>query len=159
MDKATWKKIERVWAERLGGIRVPVTGRGRGSAPDVEHPRWSVEVKAGKVMSSRMQTAVEQAVASAKGTEKIPLVCITQTDGTRGAVNQHYILMRWEDFDTMTSEHEVVASQLETNATLLVDLMKEKYVTRPSTRTLPRSIVKKLNDLPSGPEREATKEE
>ena len=102
MDKATWKKIERVWAERLGGIRVPVTGRGRGSAPDVEHPRWSVEVKAGKVMSSRMQTAVEQAVASAKGTEKIPLVCITQTDGTRGAVNQHYILMRWEDFCSVT---------------------------------------------------------
>ena len=67
MHRATWKAIERQWAERLGGKRVPVTGRTRGDAPDVEHDVFSIEVTAGRVMSTRLQTAVEQAVASKKG--------------------------------------------------------------------------------------------
>ena len=99
MHRATWKAIERQWAERLGGKRVPVTGRTKGDAPDVEHDVFSIEVKAGRVMSTRLQTAVEQAVASQKG-EQIPLVCITQTEG-RGHPNENYVLMRYEDWEKL----------------------------------------------------------
>jgi hypothetical protein len=40
-----WKTAERRIAKELGGTRVPVTGRGRGDVPDIEHPALSVEVK------------------------------------------------------------------------------------------------------------------
>jgi len=105
MNRGTWKRHERWWADQLGGTRVPVTGRTRGYAPDVEHSTYAVEVKAGKVMSSRMQTAVDQAVASAEGTNKVPIVCITQTENVRGAMNDHYVLFRWEDFCRLLDEH------------------------------------------------------
>lgn len=72
--RGTWKASERKIAEILGGKRVPVTGRERGSAPDVEHEVFAIEHKYGKVISSRFQTAIEQAQAAAEGTEKIPLV-------------------------------------------------------------------------------------
>jgi len=99
---ATWKKWERWWAELLGGVRVPVTGRQRGSAPDVDHPEFAIEVKYGRVMSSRLSLAVEQAVAARdyalehEGVEKIPLVCITNRTKTK--VIDNYVLMRAEDF-------------------------------------------------------------
>ena len=72
--RGTWKASERKIAEILGGKRVPVTGRERGSAPDVEHEVFAIEHKYGKVISSRFQTAIEQAQAAAEGTKKIPLV-------------------------------------------------------------------------------------
>ena len=101
---ATWKKWERWWAELLGGVRVPVTGRQRGAAPDVAHDGFAIEVKYGKVMSSRLALAVEQAVAARdyalehEGIEKVPLVCITNR--TKTQVIDHYVLMRAEDFVT-----------------------------------------------------------
>ena len=72
--RATWKASERRIAAILGGERVPVTGRERGSAPDVEHEVFAIEHKYGKVLSSRFQTAIEQAQAAAEGTDKLPLV-------------------------------------------------------------------------------------
>jgi len=72
--RATWKASERRIAEILGGKRVPVTGRERGSAPDVEHEKFAIEHKYGRVLSSRFQTAIEQALAAAVGTDKLPLV-------------------------------------------------------------------------------------
>lgn len=44
MDK-TWKRVERAIAAAVGGERVPVTGRQRGSAPDVSHASLAIEVK------------------------------------------------------------------------------------------------------------------
>lgn len=73
-----------------------MTGRQRGDAPDVEHPLYSIEVKAGRVMSARMRQAMEQADASRKGIQR-PLVCITQNSG-RGKPKEHYVLLRLEDF-------------------------------------------------------------
>ena len=72
--RGTWKASERRIAEKLGGKRVPVTGRERGSAPDVEHKLYAIDHKYGKVLSSRLQTAIEQAYAAAEGTDKIPLI-------------------------------------------------------------------------------------
>jgi hypothetical protein len=96
VDRATWKAIERWWAEKLGGVRVPITGRSRGSAPDVAHDRWAVEIKAGRVMSARMQEGMVQAVAAAREGQ-IPLVGITQAIGP-GHPRQHYVLMRFDDW-------------------------------------------------------------
>ena len=66
MDKSTWKKWERWWADVLGGDkvnaqRIPVTGRQSGDVPDVETIKFACEVKAGKVVSSRTLKAVDQA--------------------------------------------------------------------------------------------------
>ena len=79
--RATWKASERRIAEILGGERVPVTGRERGSAPDVEHPAFAIEHKYGKVLSTRFQTAIEQAQAAAEGTDKLPLVTFEHARG------------------------------------------------------------------------------
>ena len=104
---ATWKKWERWWAELLGGVRVPVTGRTRGTAPDVSHDKFAIEVKYGNVMSTRLSTAVEQAVAAHEhsleheGVDKIPLVCITNR--TKVQRLDHYVLMRAEDFVKWTN--------------------------------------------------------
>ena len=76
MKRAAWKASERRMAKALGGERVPVTGRGRGSVPDIEHPLYAIEHKAGKVLSSRLQLALAQAKAAAVGTGKCPIVTI-----------------------------------------------------------------------------------
>jgi len=93
-------------AEALGGVRVPVTGRERGSAPDIAHETYAVEHKYGRVMSSRLVEAVEQAEAAAaelakEGKYRTPLVTIENVTGKRG--NGRYVLMRLEDFLELTS--------------------------------------------------------
>tara|TARA_R100000458_G_C8269225_1_gene244011 strand:+ start:1263 stop:1652 length:390 start_codon:yes stop_codon:yes gene_type:complete len=78
-----WKQIERDWASELlprpnnaKVTRVPVTGRHSGDVPDVEHPYFAVEVKYGKVVSSRTLKALEQArMASEANRGKLPIVC------------------------------------------------------------------------------------
>ena len=73
MDRSVWKNWERKVAEWFGGDevnakRIPVTGRQSGDVPDVETIKFAIEVKAGKVVSSRTLKAVDQA------TNKIPVV-------------------------------------------------------------------------------------
>lgn len=64
---STWKHVERQIAAILGGERVPVTGRQRGSAPDIEHPWLSLEVKHRKALPAWMLDAMNQADASNNG--------------------------------------------------------------------------------------------
>ncbi len=45
MSDTRWKGTERRVAALLGGRRVPVSGRGRGDAPDIAHPWLALEVK------------------------------------------------------------------------------------------------------------------
>ncbi len=98
MKRATWKGIEREWAEALGGKRVPITGRGRGDVPDIEHPLWSIEIKAGRVLPTRLKVAMEQAEAAAVGTTKTPIVGIehSRPQDPRGSLR--YVMMKREDF-------------------------------------------------------------
>ncbi len=97
MNRATWKASERRMAAALGGKRVPITGRGRGSAPDIELPLWAIEHKAGRVLSPRLQTALVQAKASAVGTGKTPLVTIDHhRKGNLG--NIEVVMMTLDDF-------------------------------------------------------------
>lgn len=74
MDK-TWKKVERRFAEYLGGIRVPVTGRQRGDAPDIEHPTLSIEVKHRQSLPDWILDAMNQAEESNPG-DKMPVVLL-----------------------------------------------------------------------------------
>jgi len=83
---------------------VPVTGRQRGDAPDVEHPRYAIEVKAGKVLSPRLGLGIRQAVAASIGTGKTPLLCITHTDGTRGVPNEHFVMLRLCDWQSLMGD-------------------------------------------------------
>ncbi len=61
-----WKACERRIATLLGGHRVPVSGRARGYAPDVEHARLSIEVKSRKWLPVWLEDALCQAEESAK---------------------------------------------------------------------------------------------
>ena len=44
MADRAWKATERAIAARLGGRRVPITGRQRGDVPDVAHPAFAMRL-------------------------------------------------------------------------------------------------------------------
>lgn len=54
-----WKRAEREVAAHLGGVRVPVNGRGY--APDVDHPLLGLEVNQTNSSPQRIEKAVCQA--------------------------------------------------------------------------------------------------
>lgn len=78
-----WKQAERRIAAILGGRRVPVSGRQRGDAPDIEHPTLSVEVKARASFPGWLEDALKQAELSAMD-GKTPAV-VLHPDGKRYA--------------------------------------------------------------------------
>lgn len=96
MNRGTWKAAERRWAKDLNGLRVPVSGRQRGDQPDVQHERYSVEVKAGRVLSTRLQVALEQARAAARDGQ-VPLVAIEHSRLGRNG-NLRCVLLELSDF-------------------------------------------------------------
>lgn len=107
MDRSTWKKWERWWAETLGGEktgakRIPVTGRQSGDVPDVETIKFAVEVKAGKVVSSRTIKAVDQAMKAGRATGKIPIVAQTHKINENKAL--HLVTLDLATF-LMLTEH------------------------------------------------------
>lgn len=89
-----WKTAERRVAEELGGRRVPVSGRQREDAPDVEHPTLSIEVKSRKRLPAWIRDAIEQAEASAQPPQLS--VAILHQDGDR--FGNAMVVMRLEDF-------------------------------------------------------------
>ena len=89
-----WKASERAQAKLLGGERVPVTGRQRGSAPDIKHEWLSIESKSRKVIPGWLREAMEQAEASVRGGQ-LP-VAIIHTVGERHP--KDLIVMRLGDF-------------------------------------------------------------
>jgi hypothetical protein len=64
MPERSWKRTERAVAARLGGRRVPVTGRQRGDAPDIAHDVYSIEVKHRRRLPGWLREAVVQALAA-----------------------------------------------------------------------------------------------
>ncbi len=107
MDRSTWKKWERWWAETLGGEKtgakpIPVTGRQSGDVPDVETIKFAVEVKAGKVVSSRTIKAVDQAMKAGRATGKIPIVAQTHKINENKAL--HLVTLDLATF-LMLTEH------------------------------------------------------
>jgi hypothetical protein len=75
MTDKLWKQAERKLAALLGGKRVPVSGRQRGFAPDIDHNLFSIEVKHRQSLPSWIHDAMAQAVASQKDGQ-IPIVIL-----------------------------------------------------------------------------------
>ena len=81
-NRRSWKRIEREVARWLGAEvaeRVPVSGRIRGWAPDIEHPWLALEVKSFAALPPRVREAIDQAVKAAewmkqkRGEDKLPV--------------------------------------------------------------------------------------
>ena len=106
-ERGTWKASERKMAEALGGVRVPITGRQRGSAPDIAHAIYAIEHKYGqRLLSARLHEAVEQALATAlEQGGRIPLVTIEEHMPGR-VKNECYVLMRLPDFLELTNSED-----------------------------------------------------
>ena len=49
-----WKKVEYKVAEKLGGRRVPVSGRAKGFKGDIEHEKYFIEVKSGRQIPKKV---------------------------------------------------------------------------------------------------------
>lgn len=79
----------------LGGTRVPVTGRQRGSAPDIEHELYSIEVKHRKSLPNWLADAMSQAVASMKSKDQLPIVVLHQH---RQEIGDSYVVVKLKDF-------------------------------------------------------------
>lgn len=93
---STWKSTEREIARRLGGERVPITGRNkRGDAPDVEHEWLSIEVKHRKKLPNWIADAMSQAQASQRG-EQLPIVVLHEN---RQRFDDAYVVIRLQDFE------------------------------------------------------------
>ena len=107
MSNGPWKATERFIAEVLGGKRVPITGRQRGDVPDIEHPRFAIEVKrrsSAYAFPKWLTTAFEQAEAANPG-DKIPIVVIEHAHG-RGKMRDYYVMLRLQEFVDLTFEEE-----------------------------------------------------
>lgn len=76
MSEKSWKRTERKVAQLLGGERVPVNGRIRGSAPDIAHETLSLEVKSRRSIPRWIEDALQQATASSRG-GKLPVAVPT----------------------------------------------------------------------------------
>ena len=83
MSEKAFKRTERAVAARLGGKRVPITGRQRGDVPDVAHPLYSVEVKHRQSIPAWLKDAVSQAVA-ASTPQQIPIVVLHEAGQRHG---------------------------------------------------------------------------
>ena len=100
--RATWKASERRMAGILGGERVPVTGRERGHAPDIDGVtvagrRLSIEHKYGaRLLSSRIIEALDQAEAAMRSDDDVPVVTLEVADA--GRLNRRLILLDAERF-------------------------------------------------------------
>ncbi len=60
----TWKHVERAVAKRLGGQRVPVSGRA--GQPDIAHSWLAIEVKHRRKLPQWLTKALEQAEQAAR---------------------------------------------------------------------------------------------
>ena len=96
-----WKQVERRIAAILGGRRIPVSGRGRGDNPDIEHPTLSVEVKARDGFPAWLEDALRQAEVSA-GEGKTP-VAVLHPDRARYS-SDALVVCRLSEFAKLVRE-------------------------------------------------------
>ena len=108
MTDKTWKKVERKVALYFGGERVPITGRQRGSAPDVLHPDLSIEVKHRKALPGWILEAMEQAEMSR--TDGQIAVAILHPKG--GTIAESLTVLRCSDMMGMLKRIETLEEEL-----------------------------------------------
>lgn len=79
MANKLWKHVEREIAKLFGGTRNPITGRVRDKGlPDIEHDKFSIEVKHRESLPSWLVDAMDQAIQSKRSPEHIPIVVLHQ---------------------------------------------------------------------------------
>lgn len=93
-SRRRWKRAERELAERVGGRRVPVTGRARGDVPDIDHPWLSIEAKSWSAMPERVVDALRQAEAANPG-GNLPVALI---HGNGERYDRALVVLRLGDF-------------------------------------------------------------
>ena len=99
--RRAWKRDESEIARLLGGERVPVTGRQRGYAPDVQHRWLAIEVKSFASLPQRVADAMDQAEKAAawakrrEQRDKLPIAVIHGKSTHRG---NSLVVMRLDDF-------------------------------------------------------------
>lgn len=91
MSSKAWKNHERTTAEVLGGKRVSRGADFGESAPDIEHPIFSIECKYRKKLSSFLKEGLDQ--ARSYSTTKTPILVLRER-GTHGAM----VVMELKDF-------------------------------------------------------------
>ncbi|GIV60031.1 MAG: hypothetical protein KatS3mg043_1120 [Rhodothermaceae bacterium] len=95
MPEKSWKRTERKVAERLGGRRVPVTGRSRGDVPDVDHAWLSIEIKHRSRLPSWIEDALRQAEAAARDGQ-LPVAILHERGRNH---DQDLVVLRLRDFE------------------------------------------------------------
>ena len=96
---STWKSVEAAVGALFGGKRVPITGRTRGSEPDIKvsdgiFSCLSFEVKHRKMFPEWLHDAFRQAVASIRG-RQFAIVLLHQE---RKKYEDSYVMMQVKDF-------------------------------------------------------------
>ena len=92
MSDKHWKAVERWVADKIGGKRIPITGRGK---MDIEHEWLSPEVKDRKELPGWFTDAVEQARINADG--KLAVVFLVPRPKP-GHKKTAYVVMDLDDF-------------------------------------------------------------
>lgn len=80
MSEKRWKLHERKIAAKLGGARVPITGRSRGSAPDIAHALYAIECKSRQVLPGWIREAMAQAEASKRNGQRIAIAVLHEVN-------------------------------------------------------------------------------
>ena len=88
----TWKHCERTIASILGGVRTGCNGESR---RDVEHPKWSIEVKHRKKLPDWIHDAMGQAVLEAE--HRVPIVVLHEK---QMKYEDSYVILKIKDFNT-----------------------------------------------------------
>lgn len=105
-----WKQAERRIAAILGGERVPVSGRGRGYAPDIEHPALCVEVKTRAKLPDWIENAMRQAEAASEVDSRyfdLPhKTPITVLHNDRKPYRDALVLIRLSEFSDLVREFQ-----------------------------------------------------
>ena len=93
----TWKHCERMVAKLLGGERTGCNGESR---RDVEHDRWSIEVKHRKTLPKWLHSDMKQAEIEAE--HRVPIVVLHVKNLT---YEKSYVIIRIDDFVYETEEN------------------------------------------------------
>jgi hypothetical protein len=93
---STWKHCERTIASLLGGVRTGCNGESR---RDIEHPRWSIEVKHRKNLPEWLHSAMDQAIIEAE--HRVPVVVLHEK---QMKYEDSYVIVRLKHFKEIADD-------------------------------------------------------
>jgi hypothetical protein len=114
--RATWKASERRMAARMGGERVPVSGRQRGDQPDISGASiagipLSIEHKYGqRILSARLHEALDQAEAARRSPDEMAVVTVEEV--REGRMNRHLVIVDADDWQRIEAVYAALMGEL-----------------------------------------------